>query len=258
MQPAADRLVFVSVLICFLAADLLTHGGWLKQIGVEAAAPAHRVWVGAGVIGMAVGFAELVARYRDAPWRAALSMPGCFYIAANGLAALSALYLISSFPESFQRPKTDTGLALMAGTGAMVAIRSKLFTIHQASGPDVAFGPAFLVDTLLAAVNREVDRGRALARIQKVARKAAALKGCRYENANDFLIASLAAFQNMDADVTKKLAEQLQALVDDPKLNRKPDEIRFWIAGYSILTEFGDQTFDAVFGALTDYLVPSR
>jgi hypothetical protein len=137
----------------------------------------------------------------------------------------------------------------------MVVIRTKLLTVHQPGGTDVAVGPAFILDTMLAAINRDVDRRRALQRTARVAARAAELRDYKYSDANDFLIASLGAFQNMDEDIAKSLRSQLQQLVNDQTLKSLPDQLKFVIAGYSILTEFGDRTFDGVFTSLKAYLL---
>ena len=87
-----------------------------------------------------------------------------------------------------------------------------------------------------------------------VAARAAELRAYKYSDANDFLIASLGAFQSMDADIAQSLRSQLQQMVNDQTLKAMPDQVKFLIAGYSILTEFGDQTFDGVFTSLKAYL----
>ena len=90
--------------------------------------------------------------------------------------------------------------------------------------------------------------------MKKVAQRAARVAVATYPKAYDFLIASLGAFQNLDPDVSKKLADDLRGLLDDQKLKDMPDEVKFLIAGYSILTEFGDHAFDVVFTSLEGYL----
>jgi hypothetical protein len=136
----------------------------------------------------------------------------------------------------------------------MVVIRTKLLTVHQPGGTDIAVGPAFLLDTMLAAINRDVDRRRASQRTARVAARAAELRVYKYAEAYDFLIASLGAFQSMDEDIAQSLRSQLQQLVNDQTMKTMPDQLKFLIAGYSILTEFGDRTFDSVFTSLKAYL----
>jgi len=250
--PPADRIVLITILLLLVAADLLAHlrvsdaaCSWLTSPGLYAPT---------ALIGALVGFAELVSRYRDAPWRVAMMPPGLVFIGLNALAAALTLFLLNEFPAQLHAPDHPVMKVIIAGTGAMVVVRTKLFTIRQPGGTDVAVGPAFILDTLLSAINREVDRRRAQQRMTSVAARAAALSAASYASAHDFLMASLGAFQNLDADVSQKLRDDLRRLVDDAQLKALPDEVKFLIAGYSILTEFGDRAFDVVFSSLEKYL----
>jgi hypothetical protein len=249
----ADCIVLLSVLILLAAGDLLSHGAlgrWIADYGTR---PPFLVYFWTVVLGLLVGFAELVSRYRDEPWRVARLPPGLIFIGANGLASGVALFLLQTFPE-LHAPSNPVLLVMTAGFGAMVVVRTKLLTVHQPGGTDIAVGPAFLLDTMLAAINRDVDRRRALQRTARVAARATELRAYKYSDANDFLIASLGAFQSMDADIAQSLRSQLQQMVNDQTLKAMPDQVKFLIAGYSILTEFGDQTFDGVFTSLKAYL----
>jgi hypothetical protein len=58
----------------------------------------------------------------------------------------------------------------------------------------------------------------------------------------------------MDADIAQSLRSKFQKLVNDESLTNIPDQLKFAIAGTSILTEFGDRTFDGVFTSLKAYL----
>jgi len=250
--PPADRIVVVSILVLLVGADLLTQFQISHAVRTWLAAPG--LYAPTALIGALVGFAELVSRYRDAPWRVAKTPPGLIFILLNAAASALALYLFNTFPDQLHAPSHPVMRVIVAGTGAMVAVRTKLFTIRQPSGSDVAVGPAFILDTMLSAVNRDVDRRRAQDRMKKVAARAARVAVATYAKAYDFLIASLGAFQNLDPDVSKKLADDLRGLLDDQKLKDMPDEVKFLIAGYSILTEFGDHAFDVVFTSLEIYL----
>jgi hypothetical protein len=250
-RASLDCLIIVIILAMLVAGDLLSAGavrGWLFSVE-----PPRRDYVWTAPIGLAVGFAELVSRYRDEPWRVAWLWPGKIFILLNGLAACLALFILQHFASELHAPTDPVLRVALAGTGAMVVIRSKIFTVHQPGGTDVAVGPAFVLDSLLAAINRDVDRQRAMQRVALVATWAAKLAPHDYNTAHDFLLASLAAFQNMDVDVAKSLRAQLQQLVSDDTLKQQPNQVKYVIAGYSILTEFGDRTFTGVFTALEDY-----
>lgn len=215
------------------------------------------VWLWTFAIGALVGSAELISRYRDNPGAALSSRPGLLFIALNGIASILALYLMRHFKLAGVDPsKPDQDLvlqALLAGTGAMVVIRSKLFTIRQPGGNDVSFGPAFAVDTFLSSINREVDRRRVPDRNRRVAQRAHALRHCSFKEAAPFLTSALAAFQDMDEDDAKRLRDEFISLASDEAYAAYTDEVKFYLVGFDILTVFGEKAFDSLFDSLTDY-----
>lgn len=261
-KPPADRIVFLSIVIILLAANLLSQNRLLHATIVWLENPG--LYPPTMLIGGLVGFTELVSRYRDAPWHVATMTPGLVFIGCNAAVSGLALFLFECFPDQLIPPdhtqafSHSVKIVILAGTGAMVAVRTKIFTIRQPSGADVAVGPAFIVDTLLAAVNREVDRQRAELRMGKVTPHARELvqAGATYAATYDYIIATLSAFQNLDPDVNAKLRGDLAALKDDQKLINISNEVKFLIALYSILTEFGDRAFDAAFAGIKNYVPP--
>lgn len=194
----------------------------------------------------AVGFAELVSRYRDAPWRVARSLPGFGYIALNGLAGVAAHQLLGWLsPDARMDAATRV---LVAGLGAMVLLRTRLMSIRLSNGTDVEVGPSFLVTTLLSAVNREVDRLRAQDRLRLVndwARRCAA--AMPFAQAEAQLRASLLAFQNLDAEERRGLNDLVRRLMEDDAVRVLPDLLKYQMVGYDFLTAFGDDAFRAVF-----------
>lgn len=122
-------------------------------------------------IGAAVGAGELVARYRDAPLKAASSPSGIIYIGINALASVVALLLIDKFKWNFGIEDPDARFAtqlLVAGFGAMALFRSSLFIVRVGNS-DVAVGPSGFLQIILAAADRGVDRGQAKSRADTVA-----------------------------------------------------------------------------------------
>jgi hypothetical protein len=126
------------------------------------------------LFGGAVGMAELVSRYRDAPVRAIASLPAVLYIALNAAASLAAFGLIQVFDFRFGVTGADAGQkllwvqALVASFGAMAAFRSSLFTV-RVGDQDVGVGPQGLLQIILDAADRGVDRERAAGRAAEVA-----------------------------------------------------------------------------------------
>ncbi|HZZ89985.1 MAG TPA: hypothetical protein VFE13_16780 [Caulobacteraceae bacterium] len=117
----------------------------------------------AGLIGIVVAYAELLARYRDDPMRAVLSWPAFSYALVNGGAGLLAAWWLSSFFPSIVAAtgaKSIDGakLAVVGGFGALAVMRTSLLKLKLNSGDEVSVGPAVIVDQLLTVVDRSVDR----------------------------------------------------------------------------------------------------
>jgi hypothetical protein len=129
------------------------------------------------VIGWALGSAELLSRYKDAPYAALRTLGGWTYILANVLAGLLALALIHGLRPDFAFPAVGQAdpvfgakwwtRVLVAGLGAMAFFRSSLFTIRVGNA-EVQGGPAFIFQVLLDVADRDVDRTRAKVRARLV------------------------------------------------------------------------------------------
>ncbi len=197
------------------------------------------------------GFAELVSRYRDQPWQAAGTTAGLTYIVINALTGAAALALLEHFHSAFNAPDDGILRVVLAGTGAMVILRSKLFTIRNNDGTDVEVGPAYAVERLLTAVNSDIDRPRAKQRHDLVTRNAKGLATYRFSVAKPFLQASILAFQTMEQQERDRLTKTLDSYAADETIE---DEIKFIAAGFDFVTAFGDRTYAAVFAALLVYL----
>ena len=119
-------------------------------------------YVIAAGFGGAIGIGELVARYRDSPMRAVLTIPAMFYVAVNAVAAWAALLFISANQWDFGQasPAIPWWQTVVAGFTAMGVFRSSLFNV-RVGDTDVAVGPAAFLSIMLSAADRAVDRARA-------------------------------------------------------------------------------------------------
>jgi len=122
------------------------------------------------VIAAGGGAIELVARYKDEPWKAIQTTPAAVYLIINGFAACAALYVVIQFSgvtwdslKSAERSKYVVGAAL----GAMAIFRTSLLNIRVADN-DIQLGPSMFLEILRAAADRAVDRAMAVPRSQKV------------------------------------------------------------------------------------------
>lgn len=124
------------------------------------------------LLGVFVGWTELLSRYRDAPFSAVVTRAGFIYLAINGFAAAAALFLLDTFEQdAFQNyaagVQRETARVLIAGFGAVVVLRSSLFRV-RVDQSDISVGPAAVLDVLLRVADRDVDRTRALMRAGQI------------------------------------------------------------------------------------------
>jgi hypothetical protein len=109
-----------------------------------------------------VGVAELVGRYRADPWHSLVpSGAALLYIILNAVAGVGALLLIRAFNWDFgQTEHVDIWQVLVASFGAVAFFRSALF-VARIGGEDVGVGPSLILQVLLDACDRQVDRAAA-------------------------------------------------------------------------------------------------
>jgi hypothetical protein len=190
----------------------------------------------------------VIRRYRDAPQRALMTRPAWLYIAVNVAASIAALALIWTFDWTFER---DTAQAifvtqiLVAGLSAMVLFRSSMFTVRQ-GGEEVQIGPANILQTILNASDRGVDRIRAEDRANRIS---SLMKDVSFDKASlELPVIALALMQNLSEDEQKLLRSQVDALKLVPDIS---NEGRCLALGLLLVTFVGDEVLDSAILALS-------
>ncbi len=172
--------------------------------------------------GMLVGASEIISRYRDEPGAALFSLPGLVYLAINGFLSGAAFGLLRYYRESlFPTIKDDLLMtSIIAGFGAMVVMRSKIFSFKTSGGEEFAVGPDAVITIFLRSVDRAIDRWRSINRQRLVFRSTQNL--AYSPSVTDFFKGSLAAYQNLSEDeksVLKGIIEEVaQRATLDPQL----------------------------------------
>jgi hypothetical protein len=204
-------------------------------------------YVAVAVLGLLVGAAELVSRYKDAPAGALRSGAAIFYMALNVAASLIALALIRVFDWKFGL--TVGGAALrwtqvgVAGTGAMALFRTSLFTVH-AGERDVGVGPGSFLQIFRDAADRATDRLRARARGEQVSKL---MEGISYDKASHGLTTyCLALMQNVSDEEQLALTKSL-ALLNGADID---PAIKVRILGLSLLNVVGPNVLTAAVNSL--------
>src|ERR1700730_9487272 len=103
-------------------------------------------WVLVFAAGVIVGASELVARYRDDPWRAVWTGPGVGYLFVNGAAAVLTFFCLMVIAPAWidvvDKTLTARGLltSLLASTiGSAAMLRSAIFKL-KVDNSDVSIG----------------------------------------------------------------------------------------------------------------------
>ena len=203
----------------------------------------------AALLGILVGLAELVSRYRDAPQSVLYKPPALVYLVLNGAASGLALALIRAYGWTFGAGADTVRWVqlLVAGVGAMALFRTSLFTV-RAGDRDIAVGPATFLQIFRDAADRAVDRLRASDRSSKVGDL---MDGLDYEKASEGLIPySLALMQNVPDDEQQKLVQGVKLLDAEPI----EPAIKVRILGLLLMNVVGPNVLSAAVDALREQL----
>lgn len=211
-------------------------------------------YIAVALLGVLVGVGELVSRYRDEPTRALFArqgglIPALLYVTINALAALAALGLIHVFGWTFggaaELPSTRHTQVLVAGFGAMAFFRSSLFTL-RVGGQDVGVGPSSVLQIILDAADRAVDRRRARGRSGEVSE---IMRDVSFEKASEALPAyCLALMQNLSPEDQAELGRQVKAL----QPSTMDDQMKALLLGLAILNFVGMDVLESAVRALGD------
>jgi hypothetical protein len=192
-------------------------------------------WLAAAALGASVGFAELVTRYRDEPMALPQSVSFWVYLLLNSGASFLAFQLVQVFGWTFgiaAGPAQITMQVLVAGLSAMALFRSSLLTLRIGDS-DLDVGPSALLTSLLAVVDRAVDRRRATGRSKSVSE---IMSKVAFAKAKMSLPAyCLQLMQNVPLDEQQRLRTSVDALA----LVEMDDELRSLNLGLLLMNTVG-------------------
>lgn len=199
------------------------------------------------LIGALIGLAELMARYRDAPFRAVRAPAAWFYVGLNAVACIAALALTKALDWRFGiepgGDQLDWVRALVAGFGAMAVFRSSFFVVRVGE-QDVAVGPSGFLQVVLDAADRAVDRRRASDRVGEVSD---AMRDVSFERAAEALPTyCLALMQNASEEEKVALANQVRLLRE----SRMEDRAKSLALGLALMNVVGSSTLHAAVTSL--------
>ncbi len=127
-------------------------------------------YLGVALLGIFFGACELIPRYKDAPFRVLRLPVAQSYLALNGAVALAAYALVEQFGWTVhlsgpgnEGATSTLATVIVSGLGAMMVLRSAVIKVP---GPDKeqSVGLAVLVEILMRALDRQIDRENAVLR----------------------------------------------------------------------------------------------
>jgi hypothetical protein len=212
------------------------------------------VWIGVFAAGAAVGASELVARYRDDPWKAVWNGPGLGYVIVNAGASILTFFCLLVIAPAWLgtdgKSLTSQGalLAVLTSTvGSAAILRSALFKL-KIDNNDVSIGFAAIVDIFLSATDRAVDRKRAGPRAQAVA---GIMTDISFQKAQSALPAyCFALMQNVPGEEQRRFGDQINALARDPM----DDRVKASNLGLALMNVVGQRVLEQAVSNLKKFI----
>lgn len=204
------------------------------------------------LVGAAAGAIELVGRYRDEPARALFSVGAAVYVAVNVIAAVIGLYLLRTVGKSLITETDQLNRSiyevLLAGIGSMTFLRSSIFKVRL-NEAEVAVGPAALLDVLLLAADRGVDRRRGNARAQEVSE---AMANISFDKAITTLPPfCFALMQNLSKDAQKEFSDQVKEVQQNPSID---PHVKSLLLGLALMNIVGVNVVRTATRQLANYI----
>jgi hypothetical protein len=133
---------------------------------------------------------------------------------------------------------------LLAGFGAMAFFRTSLFTLRVAN-VDVAVGPSLLLDALLIAADRAVDRNLAVERAKVVSR---IMQGVTFDEAKRSLpTLCFSLMQNLSSDEAQQITQAVDAMASQNDID---DHVKALNLGLILLNSLGESVLETAVGNL--------
>ena len=199
-----------------------------------------------------VGLGELVSRYRDEPLDAVRRLPALLYVSVNGGAGVFALLVIDALDWTFGAPPGLLQGILQVSTASfsgMSVLRSAVFTVRVGDS-DVHAGPVALVQIILDAADRAVDRGRAQRRSQAVQE---IMDGVDFDKAKQKLPSHcVSLMQGVPPEEQKAITEEVLSLESETALG---NTTRARQLGLVLMNVVGEKVLRESVKALRDEIV---
>ena len=208
------------------------------------------------LFGCALGATELLSRYRDAPLRVIGARAAFIYEGVNGVIGVLALILVHTVaadlipgaPGTIDRAVYEV---LIAGFGGAAFFRTAIART-RVGDQDVGVGPSFVIETLLAVTDREVDRWRAEERARDVAPLMADIPVAFVTTA--LVPYSLSLLQNVSAQERQDIETKIELIIT----KQMDEDIKPFIYGLMLVNIVGLDVLTKAKNSLADLIHKKR
>lgn len=167
LKSSQRRAVLMSLVLVFGGGlALVLVGIWLPRTGAKEWPSIVDLSIVASFCAF-VAYAELVSRYHDSPVGLISAPPTPYYLLINIAAGIAALLIVYKLGVVAGTRAPRLYAILLAGFGAISFFRTSLFMV-RIGDTDVGVGPSALLQSLLGAADRMIDRDQAQSRATDV------------------------------------------------------------------------------------------
>jgi len=192
-----------------------------------------------GALGVCASYSRLTKDFRDAPLRAAVTLPGLIYLVVSAVISLSALALVRltdwrfGLDERASRAWVDLVRVVAAGCGPPLVLHSSLISVRIGN---LTLDPGAFGAAILEQSRRGVHRSRAVRRL----RREKHLAGLVFEQ-HCVALAELVggALQDPDPSHAEELGEQMGVLAERKDL---PDDLKLVLFQLALFNLAGERT----------------
>jgi len=170
------------------------------------------LWIWPGMIGLTVGLAELLNRYKS--FEKLFNWYSWIYMGINFLASVLVYFIFHIYDIKLgEIGKHELGLILLSGFSAMGFLRSSFFNYKTSNDKVIEVGPAAFLGIFLTAAQRQFDQALSEQNLNALE---GTMEGLNFVSASkDLPIIILSSMRVLTTDEQKDLSDEILRLVND-------------------------------------------
>ena len=193
-------------------------------------------------LGLLFSIAELFTKFKDDPLAILGRLATWVYVLINIAVTAGIMYLLTETTIIGQKIPDMLTASLAAGFGSAVILRSKFLKVNV-GGNEVAIGPEVFVNIFLDALERRLDRERALVRKSLVEDYMADID---FTKAKTYVLTTIIASSQLESNAS---IDKIKADVDNLAASKFTNKEKSYALGYMILDLMGEKFLRNIFSS---------